>query len=266
MTIKFRIMSDLHLEFEPSNTETYPIPYIGEDYLILAGDIQVGIKKKRWFKRLLKHRSVIYVAGNHEFYNQDFDIQRRRMRAFQGWVNESAHRKGYPGLLTFLDNSSFKAGFIAGDSSTTVKVIGSTLWSNIDPANIANIMLGMNDYHLISKDGKKLKPVDTCEEFTRSVKFISDQVSAQGSDVDKTLVITHHAPSFLSVAEQFKGDNFNSAYASSLEYLMGNVDLWVHGHTHTSFDYNVGNCRVVCNPKGYRDQNEDFNIDKVVEL
>ena len=27
--------------------------------------------------------------------------------------------------------------------------------------------------------------------------------------------------------------------------------LWVHGHTHNSFDYQVGNCRVVCNPRVY---------------
>jgi len=27
--------------------------------------------------------------------------------------------------------------------------------------------------------------------------------------------------------------------------------LWVHGHTHSSRDYVVGRCRVVCNPRGY---------------
>ena len=27
--------------------------------------------------------------------------------------------------------------------------------------------------------------------------------------------------------------------------------LWIHGHIHESFDYDVGNCRVLCNPRGY---------------
>jgi len=29
------------------------------------------------------------------------------------------------------------------------------------------------------------------------------------------------------------------------------VDLWLHGHVHDSFDYQVGQCRVVANPAGY---------------
>jgi hypothetical protein len=29
------------------------------------------------------------------------------------------------------------------------------------------------------------------------------------------------------------------------------VSLWIHGHTHESFDYVVSGTRVVCNPRGY---------------
>ena len=29
------------------------------------------------------------------------------------------------------------------------------------------------------------------------------------------------------------------------------VQLWLHGHVHDSFDYRVGGCRVVANPAGY---------------
>jgi hypothetical protein len=28
-------------------------------------------------------------------------------------------------------------------------------------------------------------------------------------------------------------------------------DLWLHGHTHDSFDYRVGRTRIVCNARGY---------------
>jgi hypothetical protein len=40
---------------------------------------------------------------------------------------------------------------------------------------------------------------------------------------------------------------------SELESLMGaeRVQLWIHGHTHSSFDYVVAGTRVVCNPRGY---------------
>ncbi len=44
-------------------------------------------------------------------------------------------------------------------------------------------------------------------------------------------------------------------------------ELWVHGHTHYSFDYMVGNCRVICNPRGYSNiDNPDFNPNLVVEI
>ena len=50
------------------------------------------------------------------------------------------------------------------------------------------------------------------------------------------------------------------------------VALWVHGHTHDSFDYKVnGHTRVVCNPRGYPQvlggwENEQFDVDKVVQI
>ena len=47
--------------------------------------------------------------------------------------------------------------------------------------------------------------------------------------------------------------------------------LWVHGHTHDSFDYQIGNCRVVCNPRGYvawtgKVENRDFAAGFVVVI
>ena len=40
---------------------------------------------------------------------------------------------------------------------------------------------------------------------------------------------------------------------SDLERLLDGrrVQLWIHGHTHDSFDYCVNGTRVVCNPRGY---------------
>ena len=29
------------------------------------------------------------------------------------------------------------------------------------------------------------------------------------------------------------------------------MSLWVHGHTHHSFDYRAGATRIVANPRGY---------------
>ena len=39
--------------------------------------------------------------------------------------------------------------------------------------------------------------------------------------------------------------------------------LWIHGHTHESFDYEIGKTRVVCNPRGYAstEENKEFRPD-----
>lgn len=47
--------------------------------------------------------------------------------------------------------------------------------------------------------------------------------------------------------------------------------LWVHGHMHDSFDYQVDGCRVVCNPRRYMNwhgefENKDFNPGLVIEI
>ena len=42
--------------------------------------------------------------------------------------------------------------------------------------------------------------------------------------------------------------------------------LWIHGHTHESFDYQIGKTRVVCNPRGYAsiEENHCFRPDYTV--
>jgi hypothetical protein len=43
--------------------------------------------------------------------------------------------------------------------------------------------------------------------------------------------------------------------------------LWIHGHTHDSFDYMVGETRVICHPKGYpKENNYDGYKPLVIEI
>jgi hypothetical protein len=68
-----------------------------------------------------------------------------------------------------------------------------------------------------------------------------------------TVVVTHHGPHRGSVAPRFAGDWVSTADLSELPPRFFDVPvLWLHGHTHTSHDYCVGGCRVVCNPRGYQ--------------
>ena len=93
---------------------------------------------------------------------------------------------------------------------------------------------------------------------------------AKGKQEDKkTVVITHHAPSILSVPEQYKNDQLSASFASEMEKFIEKTepDLWIHGHLHTSSDYHIGSTRVICNPRGYADEpNNNFDIDLVIKI
>ena len=66
-------------------------------------------------------------------------------------------------------------------------------------------------------------------------------------------MVTHHAPSIRSIADRYKSDPVSAAFASNMDdfILEHQPRLWIHGHTHESFDYEIGKTRVVCNPRGY---------------
>jgi Icc-related predicted phosphoesterase len=68
-----------------------------------------------------------------------------------------------------------------------------------------------------------------------------------------TVVVTHHLPASSSIAKRYADDPLNPAFASRLEGLIEahQPTLWVHGHTHEPFDYELFGTRVVCNPRGY---------------
>lgn len=73
------------------------------------------------------------------------------------------------------------------------------------------------------------------------------------SSTKKNVVVTHHAPSAKSIAPKLSEELTSAAYASHLDEMIkaNNIDVWIDGHVHNSCDYNVGNTRIVCNPRGY---------------
>jgi Icc-related predicted phosphoesterase len=84
----------------------------------------------------------------------------------------------------------------------------------------------------------------------------------------KVIIMTHMAPSSKSSHPKYGINNpLNFHYYSSLEDIVldnPQIKVWVHGHTHDSHDYIIGDTRVICNPRGYSQsrisvpENEEF--------
>jgi len=102
----------------------------------------------------------------------------------------------------------------------------------------------------------------------KSINWLKQEVEKYRNQ--KLVIVTHHAPSMLSVPEHYKEEILSAAYASHLDEFVANsgAKLWIHGHTHTPFDYKIGDTRVICNPRGYcpYEPNEEFIPDLVVEV
>jgi hypothetical protein len=192
--------------------------------------------------------------GNHEYYHSDIATELNEVR-----------RK-----LAHLSNLSVLEREIKVINDVTF--IGGTLWTdmnNHDPLTLYHMRTMMNDFRVITnsaipvhfrtQEGKfatrvgKFSPEDAVSEHVKMKEYIQSVV--QGNHDAKYVVVGHHSPSRRSTHEMYAHDTImNGGYSSDLdEFVMDRpqIKLWTHGHTHHPFDYEIGQCRVVCNPRGY---------------
>lgn len=126
----------------------------------------------------------------------------------------------------------------------------------------------MNDFKKIRKlpEYSKIRSLDLSVIHHRSRKWLGESLENFNFP---NVVITHHAPSINSVSEEYRNDLTASAYASNMEGFIKKYGpkLWLHGHLHTSSDYQIEQWRVVCNPRGHKGENNPhFTNEKIIHL
>jgi predicted phosphodiesterase len=246
---KIWVLSDLHGEFKPKDQALTPPDKA--DVAIFAGDIHKVRHAVSYARALVGDLPLILVAGNHEHYNSHLTVA-------QGIELLSSHAKEdreQNGNKTFaLENDAITLN-LCGEPIT---FIGATLWTDFllfrdYKQSIAIAKERMHDFHVIIGTKipyRPLHPSDTVVWHKQSRAFIRGKLGTERRH--KTVVVTHHAPSIRSVATQYWQDGLTPAFVSDCSDLVKlDADLWVHGHTHDSFDYTIGRTRVVCNPRGY---------------
>jgi predicted phosphodiesterase len=285
--MKITVVSDLHLEF----SDCFDIKNADNaDVLILSGDIMIaedlhdhpnfdfnpyshgafadlGRKQQRvaTFRDFLKRMSnlfphVIYIAGNHEFYNGKW------VKGIQYLRDECAK---FPNVY-FLERDVK----IIDD----VVFVGGTLWTDMnkhDPLTLHAVRDMMNDFRIIKNDEKgftNLKPADTVIRHRETLQYVKHILSEHKDK--RCVVVGHHSPSFQSVNPIYAHETLmNGAYHSDLsEFILDHpqVKLWTHGHTHHPFDYMIGETRIVCNPRGYENggysEDTGWNPNIIIEV
>ncbi|BBE51988.1 3',5'-cyclic adenosine monophosphate phosphodiesterase CpdA [Ferriphaselus amnicola] len=250
--MKLHVLSDIHLEFS-----SFVPPETDADVVILAGDVGKLAGGMYWAARTFAGKRIIYVAGNHEFYG----TQRRE-------TVSQLHIASQATGVHLLDDAEV---IIDG-----VRFLGSTLWTDFmlfgadeRPYAMRDGMNCLNDFRgAISEGVMTFSPADSVKLHEQSLGWLETKL-AEPFD-GKTVVVTHHLPSMLSVAERYQSKLLSACFASHLDHLFGKMDVWIHGHTHDSFDYHTHDTRVVCNPRGYVTyrgaENFDFNPGLVIEI
>lgn len=254
MLHKLQFASDLHLEFSANKKflKQHPLQPLGE-VLVLGGDIVPFTeidKHLDFFSYVADHFETTYwLPGNHEYYH--FDIAKK-----SGVLNDRIRNNVF-----LVNNTSVVHG--------KVKLIFSTLWSKISPANQWLIEKKLSDFLLIKHRGFRFSAEKYNHLHEESLIFIQNELGT--AKAEKVAVFTHHCPTFLNYPKQYKGDVLNEAFAVELHDLIETSEIacWGYGHHHNNTpEFTIGNTKLITNQLGYVQLNEHrlFEVNKCIDL
>jgi Icc-related predicted phosphoesterase len=240
-------IDDLHMEcFRDHGIKlAHSINNNGARVLTLGGDITTPYNG---YEPLLiladKFEDIVYIFGNHDYWHSSGELAENGIREFI--------EKNKLTNLHFLKNEIVT---IEGH-----RFLGTTMWIPWQ-INCLRLQNYMNDF-------KNIENAKTWiyEENKVSTKWLEDNIQ------EEDIVMTHHLPSYDLIDPEYQEDEMNIFYAERLTALieMKKPKLWLHGHSHTSCDIQIGNTRCIRNPMGYggvyNQINYNWNPELLIEV
>jgi hypothetical protein len=271
--VRIQLLSDLHLEVHP---QFAPRPVEGAELLVLAGDIGSYQRGSRLegddfgLERFSPRRGwpipVIYVPGNHEYDNLDFDETHLRLR-------ETCDRLG----IIWLERELM---VMQG-----VRFVGTTLWADFDALLTDADRAAASPAAMLRKREKAFRAANFYLQKTQTTRrgepFLAEGWREQGLTCIQwlrealalphegtTVVVTHFAPSLRSADPRYGVNPATAGFCNSLDDLLPRAQWWLHGHLHCQQDYVAGGCHVVANTLGYasKGEQEGFREGLVIDL
>lgn len=259
------ICSDLHIE-KYKSTFDFRL-YFGDEanknrILIVAGDIftytETCHPEIHYFlnKCSTFFKYVVFVLGNHD------------CRSYALVSNESTLAKDLDKMFQKADPHTQNVFVLEYDKSITLDGIefwGCTFWTKIeDPLSQMQISC-IGDYREIMYNDDEPLSIHLTNLINSESRKALKLFLNNGSGLKK--VVVSHFPLIRETLPEYP-DPFDDYYDNHLEYfLMDNPkpNLIVYGHTHTAYDFEFEGIRIICNPRGYPHNQNDFST-KVVTV
>ena len=185
------IVSDAHCD----HGNAFPKIDSDIDFLVLAGDIGDPYITRSYLKGI--GMPYVYIAGNHEFYGSSFEQ-----------INSGVFNKGD----SCVERKTIEFG---GKNFHCC-----CLWTDLsNPIDKSLYEVRLSDTSQIYKwNGTKAN-----QQFLLSKKFLRDNIN------EGDIVVTHHAPSFQSVHDKFRGSDINPSFASNLDDMILDTkpSMWI---------------------------------------
>jgi Icc-related predicted phosphoesterase len=238
--MKILICSDLHTDFHADHGLSL-IKGLGDaDVIVVAGDISSGASNITTALKMLctKYENVVFVSGNHEYYNSSFSVIDNLLKDFEQ-LNSQFH---------WLNNSRVD---ING-----VSFIGATLWFDYN-INIKWLKSFLSDFYLIKGFEQSVY-----NRFNNTITYFENNIKKDD------IVITHHMPSYKCISEKYIDSKINCFFANDLDKLIIDTKpmIWIHGHTHCSQKCLIGDTNIIGNPFGYPNENFMFDDNLIIEV
>ncbi len=242
--MKINYFSDIHLEFGPVEQ-----PDNDADLIIAAGDIGLFIQGLEWLKSL--NKVVIYVLGNHEFYNTEYH---NTLSILKHLCKETS--------ICLLEKRVLEIN--------DCRFIGCSLWADLfveGEEKARELGSSLNDFRKISFNQENFNENHFSQLHKESKTWLEKELEKPYEG--KTIIVTHHAPTEWSWNDSHQSIK-KLAYCNDLKYLFHTyeIDAWFHGHVHSTGDYRIAGARILSNPRGYfpRKLVDTFDINKMVEI
>lgn len=268
--MKFVLISDIHVDINTWNWGFLDQFMPHTDTLVVAGDISNDVFiTSKWIKNAKNmFKNIIWVAGNHDYYNlglhktRIYNPKYEQEWPYPHYVDQIAEHYAKWSLaneIYFLNRSS---AVVNG-----VNFIGATGWHDFVAGEPFSQDLQIKEYYKfndryipwrnLNRENSHLGPL---EQAKLDSEFLQTEISKQDSPC---VVVTHHLPHRSLKTENVADINWTMGHGLFVNTLLENVQaekvkIWCFGHTHDRKIKSINGIDYVCNPRGYIGENKNW--------